>query len=63
MVKLVDFFKGSYEELKHKVTWPDFNSLQSSAVLVLVASLIISLIIGAMDFGFDTVMSWFYRNF
>jgi len=63
MAKLTEFIKGSIDELRHKVTWPDFNSLQSSAVLVLVASLIISLIIGAMDFGFDNVMSWFYRNF
>lgn len=54
---------GSIDELKNKVTWPDFSSLQSSASLVLVASLIISLIIGVMDLGFENVMSWFYRNF
>ncbi len=54
---------GSIDELKNKVTWPDYNSLQSSAALVLVASLIISLIIGVMDLGFENVMSWFYRNF
>jgi preprotein translocase subunit SecE len=63
MVKLTDFIMGSIDELKNKVTWPDFASLQSSASLVLVASLIISLIIGVMDLGFENVMSWFYRNF
>jgi preprotein translocase subunit SecE len=63
MVKLTDFIMGSIDELKNKVTWPDFSSLQSSASLVLVASLIISLIIGVMDLGFENVMSWFYRNF
>ncbi len=54
---------GSIDELKNKVTWPDYISLQNSATLVLVASLIISLIIGVMDLGFENVMSWFYRNF
>jgi preprotein translocase subunit SecE len=63
MVKLTEFIKGSVDELRHKVTWPEFSSLQSSAVLVLVASLIIALVIGVMDLGFDNMMSWFYRNF
>jgi len=63
MVKLTNFIMGSIDELKNKVTWPDYVSLQNSATLVLVASLIISLIIGVMDLGFENVMSWFYRNF
>jgi preprotein translocase subunit SecE len=63
MANLVEFVKGSVDELKTKVTWPSYNDLQSSAALVLVASLIIAIIIGIMDLGFENVMTWFYRNF
>jgi len=47
--RLVLYVKESYNELLHKVSWPSWSSLQSSAVLVLVASLILALIIFVMD--------------
>lgn len=49
MEKLTLYVKESYNELVNKVTWPNMASLQSSTVLVLVASLIIALIIFVMD--------------
>ena len=45
-------FKESYDELVHKVTWPSWKQLQSSSILVLVASLIIAGIIFVMDYVF-----------
>jgi preprotein translocase subunit SecE len=45
-------FKESYDELVHKVTWPSWKQLQSSSILVLIASVIISLIIFIMDYVF-----------
>jgi preprotein translocase subunit SecE len=45
-------FTESYNELVHKVTWPTWKQLQSSSILVLVASVIISLIIFLMDYVF-----------
>ena len=47
--RLMLYVKESYNELVHKVTWPTWASLQSSAILVLVASLILALIIFIMD--------------
>jgi preprotein translocase subunit SecE len=47
--RLVLYVKESYNELVHKVTWPTWASLQSSAILVLVASLILAIIIFIMD--------------
>ena len=44
----------------HKVTWPSWEELQSSAIIVMVASLIIALIIAGMDLGFKTVMDGIY---
>jgi preprotein translocase subunit SecE len=49
----------SYEELVHKVTWPTWKELQSSSILVLVASIIIALLVFLMDwvFGVNAVQS------
>ena len=53
----------SVQELKNKVTWPTVAQLQSSTILVAVASVIIALIISLMDLGFDTILGEFYSIF
>jgi preprotein translocase subunit SecE len=58
---MIRYIKESYNELVHKVTWPTFPSLQSSAVLVMVASLIFALIIFAMDFVFRNGVEFVYN--
>jgi len=63
MNSLVDFMKSSYDEMKNKVTWPSYSSLQRSSALVLVASLIFALLIGLIDLGFENTMTWFYNAF
>jgi preprotein translocase subunit SecE len=52
MAALIEFVKESYIELTTKVTWPTWKELQSSSVLVLVTTVIISLLIFAMDYVF-----------
>ncbi len=54
------YLKESFTELVHKVTWPTWNELQNSAVLVMVATLIIALIVAAMDAGFSRIMEFIY---
>ncbi len=55
------YFKESYKELVGgKVSWPSWSSLQSSAVLVMVASLIIAIIIATMDISFENIMKLFF---
>jgi preprotein translocase subunit SecE len=54
------YFRESYTELIHKVTWPTWSELQNSGVLVLIATLIIALIVAAMDFGFGRIMEFIY---
>jgi preprotein translocase subunit SecE len=49
MEKIKLYLQESYSELVHKVTWPTWANLQSSTVVVLVASLILALIILGMD--------------
>ena len=55
-----NYIKESFNELVHKVTWPAWNSLQGSAIVVMVASVILALIILAMDFTFENLMKAIY---
>ena len=43
MTKIVNYFKDSYKDLTEKVTWPNWDQLQQSTMIVLVATLLISL--------------------
>ena len=55
-MKIVNYFKESYDELAHKVTWPTYSELTSSAIAVISASLLIALVVFAMDFCFQHLM-------
>jgi preprotein translocase subunit SecE len=57
---LKGYFRESYTELIHKVTWPTWAELQNSGILVLVATLIIALIVAAMDLVFSRIMEFIY---
>lgn len=61
MAKALEFFKESYEEMTQKVTWPTWSQLQNSAVVVLVASVIIALIVFAMDKSSSNLLEIFYK--
>ena len=49
MSKFLNYVKASYTELTEKVTWPTWQSLQQSTMIVLVATIIITLIIWVID--------------
>ena len=61
-MKIVAYIKDSFDELLHKVTWPTWEELQNSSVVVAIASLIIALIIFVMDQVFSKLMSFFYEE-
>ena len=60
MKRIIAYFKDSYTELVHKVSWPSRTELSSSAVVVLFASLIIAALIFVIDAFFERVMSFIY---
>ena len=62
-MKIVSYIKDSFDELLNKVTWPSWEELQNSAVVVAIASLIIALIIFLMDSVFSRLMELFYDFF
>ncbi len=63
MNKIRLYIQEASNELLHKVSWPTWEELQSSLVVVLVASLIFSLLIYAMDLAFSNILSAFYHLF
>ncbi len=54
--KIANYCKESYDELVHKVTWPNRSELSGSAVAGLTASLLIALVVFLMDSAFQFIM-------
>ena len=52
MASLKTYFSESYNELMHKVSWPTWKELQSSAIIVLFTALLIAFLVFVMDFVF-----------
>jgi preprotein translocase subunit SecE len=63
MTKIKLYLEETYNELVHKVSWPSWKELQSSAIVVMIASVIIALIIYAMDSVFSNGMESLYGMF
>ena len=57
---IVTYCKDSYEELAHKNTGPTRQELTHTAIVVLVASIVIALIVFCMDTVFDYLMKLVY---
>jgi len=61
-MKIVNYIKESYTELVQKVSWPSRTELVNSAIVVLVASIIIALIVWVMDLSFESIMTFVYEK-
>lgn len=61
MNRIALYFKESYNELTKKVSWPTWSQLQSSAILVMVASVIIAAVVLVMDFTFENILKAIYN--
>lgn len=62
MANVTEYIKESYIELTEKVTWPTWRELQSSAILVLVAAIIIAMVILGMDQIIAYLLKAFYSS-
>ena len=56
MRKFINYLKESYTEMTKKVSWPTWSKLQSSAIVVMVASVIFAVVVFVMDFAFQNLM-------
>jgi preprotein translocase subunit SecE len=60
---IFNYFKVSYDEWMHKVSWPTWSELENSSIVVAVASLIIALVVYLMDITFSSILENFYGLF
>ena len=60
MRRFINYLKESYVELTKKVAWPTWDKLQNSAIVVMVASVILALLILAIDFCIKHAVSAIY---
>ena len=63
MKRFINYVKECYTELVEKVSWPTWKELQSSAIVVSIASLIIALVVYLMDKSLETILENIYRIF
>jgi preprotein translocase subunit SecE len=49
MDRIRSYVMASYDELMHKVSWPTWEELQSSAIVVLIGTTIIAALVWIMD--------------
>ena len=61
--KVTNYVQETYNELIHKVSWPSWADLQGSSIVVMIASLIIALVVFAMDFSFQHMFQLLYKYF
>ena len=59
-LKLLTDIEESYSELRYKTSWPTRAQVVKSAIIVMIASIIISLIIFCMDEVVDALMHFIY---
>ncbi|MCK7559972.1 preprotein translocase subunit SecE [Chitinophaga sedimenti] len=63
MNKIRTYFRESYHELVHKVSWPTWQELQSSTMIVLIATILITLLVWGMDSAAHVVLTQYYKLF
>ncbi|WP_301345055.1 preprotein translocase subunit SecE [uncultured Muribaculum sp.] len=59
-LKLFTNIEESYTELRYKTSWPTKGQLVKSAMIVLIASVILAAIIWCVDWVVEKVMSLIY---
>jgi preprotein translocase subunit SecE len=63
MKKVEAYFKDSYKELLERVTWPTWEQLQQSTMIVLVATLVITALVWVMDLASNGILKFVYSLF
>lgn len=60
MSKFSEYISETKNELLNKVSWPTWQELQGSAVVVMISSVIIAVVVFVMDKGFEYLMQAAY---
>lgn len=60
-MRFINYAKNAYTELVQKVSWPSWSQLSNSAVIVMIASLLIAVVVLVMDIAFENLMKAIYN--
>ena len=60
MRKFINYLKEAFVEFTKKTTWPSWAKLQSSALLVMVTTVILAAILWVVDLAFQSIMTAIY---
>lgn len=60
-LKLLTNIEESYDELRYKTSWPTKSQVVKSALIVMLASVIIAAIIFGIDWVFKTITEFVYN--
>ena len=61
MTKFGNYIQEAYDELIHKVTWPSWEDLQQTTIIVLIALGIVTAVVFGMDFVSKNVLEMVYK--
>ena len=61
MRKFINYCKESFTELFKKTTWPTWAKLQSSAILVIVTTVLLAAMLWVIDYAFQSLMTGIYK--
>lgn len=61
MSKLGNYVQEAYDELLHKVTWPSWDELQQTTIIVLSALGLVTAVIFGMDLASENTLKFIYK--
>jgi preprotein translocase subunit SecE len=61
MSKFGNYIQEAYDELLHKVSWPTWDELQQTTIIVLVALALVTVVVFSMDLAAENVLKVIYQ--
>ena len=61
MSKVGSYIQEAYDELLHKVSWPTWEELQQTTIIVLIALGLVTAVIFGMDLVSKNVLEFVYK--
>ena len=57
------FLAESWNEVRHKVTWPSSREVKGTTLLVVITTLVFAVYLGALDTAMFTIVDWVFAKF
>ncbi len=61
MSKFGNYIQEAYDELLHKVSWPTWDELQQTTIIVLIALALVTTVVFTMDLAAENILKVIYQ--